>query len=284
MEIVRRAFDASGFPPRWHCGVWSAELGWLHIISDLLIFVAYSAIPLGLAVVLIRRRDLPFPWLVALFVSFILSCGVTHAVDALMFEWPIYRFLGLMKLLTAAVSLTTAAVLVRTLPFVLSLPSIQKANEELAEAIDRERLLRGELEQARTEVEARSTQLTVRNRRFATALAAARVVALQWDVPTGQVVWELGYGNLAQRLGLEKNALRSWSDLLDAQHVEQLRALCERAVSAGVEAVDFEAPIVGQRGVTLRMSAAVEPQVKGESLSMVGMLRVLDGGALTLPA
>ena len=32
--------DTTGFPARWHCGRWSSELGWLHIVSDALIFLA----------------------------------------------------------------------------------------------------------------------------------------------------------------------------------------------------------------------------------------------------
>ena len=35
----------TGFPARWHCGRWSTQLGWLHILSDIAIFGAYMAIP-----------------------------------------------------------------------------------------------------------------------------------------------------------------------------------------------------------------------------------------------
>lgn len=37
VDILTGLFDTSGFPARWDCGVWSSELGWLHIYSDLAI-------------------------------------------------------------------------------------------------------------------------------------------------------------------------------------------------------------------------------------------------------
>ena len=48
VEYFRLLFDTSGFPARWNCGQWSDAHGWLHILSDLAIFGAYSAIPLTL--------------------------------------------------------------------------------------------------------------------------------------------------------------------------------------------------------------------------------------------
>ena len=45
MDFFTRLFDTSDFPPRWHCGNWTAGLGWLHILSDLGVWGAYIAIP-----------------------------------------------------------------------------------------------------------------------------------------------------------------------------------------------------------------------------------------------
>ena len=37
-------FDTTDFPPRWKCGeAWTAGHGWLHIVSDVVIFAAYTA-------------------------------------------------------------------------------------------------------------------------------------------------------------------------------------------------------------------------------------------------
>jgi hypothetical protein len=46
LEFFRKLFDTADWPPRWHCGNWTGFHGWLYIISDLLIWSAYFAIPL----------------------------------------------------------------------------------------------------------------------------------------------------------------------------------------------------------------------------------------------
>src|SRR5205814_447878 len=84
-------------------------LGWLHITSDLAIWLAYLAIPVVLALFVRRRRDVPFPRVFWLFGLFILSCGTTHLIEAVIFYEPVYRLAGVVKLVTAVVSWATAA-------------------------------------------------------------------------------------------------------------------------------------------------------------------------------
>ena len=60
-DIISRMFDSTGFPPRWHCGLWTNELGWLHIGSDLAVFGAYTAIPCVLAFLVLPQARVPFP-------------------------------------------------------------------------------------------------------------------------------------------------------------------------------------------------------------------------------
>ncbi len=118
-EYFSKLFDTSDFPPRWQCGNWSSFDGWFHITSDLLIWLAYFAIPTSLWFIVSRRRDLPFRSICTLFVAFILLCGATHLLDATMFWWPAYRLAGLVKFLTAIVSLITLYQLVLIAPRVL---------------------------------------------------------------------------------------------------------------------------------------------------------------------
>lgn len=80
-----------GFPARWECGVgWKQEpwWGWLHIGSDICIAIAYFVIPITLMALSRSKRDLPFPKKIFLFASFILACGTTHLMDAIIFYWP----------------------------------------------------------------------------------------------------------------------------------------------------------------------------------------------------
>ena len=119
LDALTGLFDPTGFTPRKDCGPgWTPSLIWLHATSDLFIWLAYVSIPLVL-LYFTRRRDLPFPRLFVLFALFILSCGTTHLIDALIFEYPIYRFAGLMKAVTAVVSWATVIALVPIIPRVM---------------------------------------------------------------------------------------------------------------------------------------------------------------------
>ncbi|PYQ56172.1 MAG: hybrid sensor histidine kinase/response regulator [Acidobacteria bacterium] len=57
MSGILDVFDTSGFMPRWQCGIWSLKLGLLHVVSDLAIFGAYTAIPLVIAYFVLRRKS-----------------------------------------------------------------------------------------------------------------------------------------------------------------------------------------------------------------------------------
>lgn len=127
-------FDTSSYPARWNCGSWTSMEGWLHVVSDIGIFVAYFAIPLALVYFIRKRKDVPFYGIFILFAAFILCCGTGHLLEAVIFWYPIYRIAGLLKLTTAIVSLVTVFVLLRLLPKLMELPSLISRNESLREA------------------------------------------------------------------------------------------------------------------------------------------------------
>src|SRR5262245_50502834 len=112
LNFLDKLLDPTGFVPRWSCGRWSAELGWLHIVSDSLIWLAYMAIPAVLVVFIRRRRDLPFHGMFWMFGLFILSCGFTHLLEVIIFYNPLYRLAGLVKLVTAVASWVTVVGLI----------------------------------------------------------------------------------------------------------------------------------------------------------------------------
>ncbi|MEX2578144.1 MAG: HAMP domain-containing sensor histidine kinase [Verrucomicrobiales bacterium] len=125
IEFFENLFSTDGFPPRWQCGDWSAEHGWLHIVSDLMIFGAYFAIPLALFYFIRKRKEkLMYPQVFWLFGAFILSCGLTHLIDASIFFQPWYRLSGLIKLVTAVVSWWTVIALMGVIPAALQLPGL----------------------------------------------------------------------------------------------------------------------------------------------------------------
>ena len=274
MEFFTSLFDTADFPARWGCGNWPTWLGWLHIVSDALIFLAYTAIPFSLGVLLLRRRDFPFPYLIILFCSFILFCGISHLIEAIIFYEPIYRFAGVWKACTAGVSLLTSVVLIRALPGVFALPSIHQVNRDLEAALNREREQAKQLGEVRDELEERTAQLSLRSRRMRRAAEAAKVVALQWTIPDADIVWEVGFSEIADQItGSGQSRLTSWRDLIDE---DALSIANETWASGAAESrsTDLELPAKGGRGV-IRLSAAPEPPVKGEPRVLTGMFRFM---------
>src|SRR4051812_28865539 len=147
-DFLKDLFDSSHFMPRRYCGDWTTELVWLHIGSDVLIWLAYVTIPVVLISFARRRRDLPFPWMFWMFGAFIITCGFTHLMEAAAFYWPAYRLMGAIKLITAVTSWATIAGLFQVVPRALALRSPEELQAEIAERRQAEVKFRGLLESA----------------------------------------------------------------------------------------------------------------------------------------
>jgi len=131
--------DIWQYMPHGMCLLWQPWLVALWAGSDLLIFLSYTAIPIALLSVLRRRTDIPFSGLVVLFASFILLCGLTHLMGIVTLWYPIYPWVGVLKLATGVVSAATAVVLFRLIPVLVALPSpsqLAQANEDLQREIE----------------------------------------------------------------------------------------------------------------------------------------------------
>lgn len=111
-EFFQRLTDTSDWPPRWFCGRWTDFHGWLYILSDLAIWLAYMAIPLLLIRFILVKNGVPLGRVFWLFGAFILLCGLTHLMDATMFWWPAYRVNALIRFLTGVVSIGTVVALI----------------------------------------------------------------------------------------------------------------------------------------------------------------------------
>jgi PAS domain S-box-containing protein len=132
VDFFTSLFDTSDFPRRWDCGLWTPAQGWLHILSDLGVWSAYLAIPGVLGFFLLRKKDVPFRSVFWLFGAFILACGATHLMEAVIFWWPAYRLAGLIKLLTAVASWATVISLVPVVPRALAMRSPGELEREAA--------------------------------------------------------------------------------------------------------------------------------------------------------
>ena len=145
------AFFTDGIP-HGYCLLWNPKLLWLHAGSDTVIAAAYFLIPVSLVQFVRRRRDVPFNLVFLCFGAFILLCGTTHVLSVYNIWVPNWWLSGIVKLLTALVSVATALLLVRLLPQAIALPSPQQltdANDRLAAVNVQLRAEAHELELAR---------------------------------------------------------------------------------------------------------------------------------------
>ncbi len=214
--------------PRRICGIWSPGLIWLHNASDFLIWTAYIAIPIVLATFALKKKrgELPFTQLFWLFGLFIIACGTTHLMDIVMFYWPIYRFAGLVKLVTAAASWGTVLALVRVVPAALSMKSpevLQLEIEEREKAEAQVRQLNSELEDRVLE---RTAALEAANHTKDNLLASEQKVRLEAEearaeaeiaretAETANRAKDEFLMTLSHELRTPLNAIQGWSALL----------------------------------------------------------------------
>ncbi len=160
LDFFQKLFWTEAWPPRWRCGEWTDFHGWLYIFSDLAIWGAYFIIPLFLFKLLSTKEGIPLPSVFWLFIAFILLCGMTHLIDAVIFWWPAYRFSALIRFFTACVSWATVLVLVKILPQALKLKTSAEFEAELSQRLEVE----GKLRETQDLVMNHSKQLELKNK------------------------------------------------------------------------------------------------------------------------
>ena len=144
LDQLERFLAVGGYLPHGYCINWSPPLLTTFVVSDVLIFLAYFSMPAALIYFARQRQDFPYRWLLWMFAAFIMACGSTHLMDAIVLWQPAYGLTALLKAVTAVVSVVTAVVLWPLIPQALKLPSplqLRHANEELQkEVAERKRI------------------------------------------------------------------------------------------------------------------------------------------------
>jgi PAS domain S-box-containing protein len=155
LEFLTKLFS-SDFMGHGYCYLWQPGIVWLHAISDTMIVLSYYVIPFALVYFVRKPRDLPFHWMFLMFGIFIFGCGTTHLMEVWTVWHGTYRLAGVIKAITAASSVATAALFVHLLPEAVALPSpaqLRAANEELEREIRERRRVDLALHKAYDEVE-----------------------------------------------------------------------------------------------------------------------------------
>ncbi|GAB4374575.1 MAG: hypothetical protein Kow0075_00330 [Salibacteraceae bacterium] len=254
-EFFSRLFDVSDWPPRWYCGYWSEFHGWLYILSDLAIWLSYFAIPVFLLVFIYKKPDVPLPRVFWLFGLFILACGLTHLMDAIIFWWPAYRLSALIRFVTACVSLATVVALYRIFPKALKLTTSTEYNRELTRRMEAEQ----ELQDANQLLQAKSKEVERLAYMVSHDLKAPVNSFIQLTELAQARVNELGDEELKENLSyLRKSADRMRStinNLLDYAAIGKSAELKTTDINVILSAVlqDLQSVIV-QKGAKIKLT------------------------------
>ena len=162
---------SSDFMPHGYCYSWKPGLVWLHLVSDVLVALAYFSIPLTLVYFIRKRKDLPFNWMFLCFGTFILACGSTHLMEVWTLWHGTYWLSGAIKVLTALASVPTAILLLYLVPHAVALPSPQAMRLEIAERKSAERALNLAKEQLEFMVQERTAELSKTNNELIAEIA-----------------------------------------------------------------------------------------------------------------
>ncbi len=162
-DIFSFLFSDAGYTPHGYCLAWDPRLIFLHVFSDVLIALSYFSIPVALFYFARRRPDLGYRKIVLLFAAFIFACGLTHMFAVLTLWQPLYGLEGVVKLLTAIVSLATATILWPLIPHLIAMPSaaqLRAANAALEREVGERRRAQQRLLEANEAAEARLNRRT----------------------------------------------------------------------------------------------------------------------------
>ncbi|QWR76911.1 sensor histidine kinase [Candidatus Magnetomonas plexicatena] len=177
---------ASGYMAHGFCYLWEPGLILLHVISDIVTAVAYYSIPIALFYFIYKRRDMVFLTVFILFGLFIFACGTTHLLSAFTVYVPAYWLEGVVKAITAFVSIITVFYLIPLIPQAISMPSLSKALEETKEL---NRSLEKEMRERKKAVDKliESEAMLIQQSKMASMGEMIGIISHQWKQPLNAV-------------------------------------------------------------------------------------------------
>jgi signal transduction histidine kinase len=250
-DFLKNLF-ASDFMAHGYCYLWRPEIVWLHIGSDVLITLAYYSIPITLLYFVRKRRDVPFHWMFIMFGAFIWGCGTTHMMEVWTVWHGTYRLAGVIKVITAGLSVSTAIALVPMMPKALALPSPARL---VAANLELEQEVRGR-EQAEAELRRSYEQLRALAARMQTAREEERKRVAR------EIHDELGQALTAIKMDLTALLPEVPADTASASSLQRqqtvLRLLDEAIQSVRRIATDLRPGVLDDLGLVAAVEWAVE--------------------------
>jgi len=250
MSYLEEFFATEGFMPHGMCLLWKPSVFWMHVVADAITALSYYSIPFVLIYFVMRRRDIAFPWIFWMFGLFILACGTTHIMGIWTMWNPDYAVSGLIKVLTAAVSIATAIILWPLVPKAIALPSSEQlalVNSALSRQVQErhaaETALQRLNEQLESRVRDRTSLLEEANRRLEGEITERRQAEEKLKAREAQLLQAQkmeAVGGLTGGLAHDFNNLLSVVignlDLLDPKLAgdPDAQALAQRALSASM--------------------------------------------------
>lgn len=297
MSWIDWLLNPTGLTPHGFCLSWAPGLVTLHAASDVVIGLAYLSIPLAIAAFVKRRPDIKYSWVAYLFVAFILACGTTHLMAILTLWVPAYGVEGLIKLVTAILSIATAAILWPLIPKIAALPSaaelerrVEARTAELAQVVEaqkatlaeRDLLLREVYHRVKNNLQTVDSLLVMQSRQLTDPQARTALRGLRDRIFA---------------LGLVHQQLMTSADLKTFDIAPFLRELSSNIVDGGtdgevalsVEALPLDVGLDFAIPLGLLVNELVTNSLKhafpqGEGEIDVNLSRTTDGGLLLVVA
>ena len=141
VDFFSQLFRTAGFY-HGNSAAWTGPLIGLHVGASLAIWAAFTATLIALNYYILRRENARVSRAFWIFEGFLFAGGTLHLMNALMFWWPVYRFLGLLQLLTAVLCWAAVVSLIPVIPRILALRKPEELAKEIAERKKAEETLR----------------------------------------------------------------------------------------------------------------------------------------------
>ena len=262
MEMLRHALSTADLAPHGFCLLWRPDLLLLHIGSDSIIALSYYAIPVALTYFVWKRQDIVFGWIFWMFAAFILACGTTHWVEIWTLWHPDYGMQGMVKLVTAAFSASTALALVVLMPRALALPSPSQYRQ-VRTALTSEVQQRHEVTRALQETEQRYQLLIESIADYAIFSLDSNGVIRDWNKGAERIKRYRAQEVIGRHFSIFYTAS-------DRDRGEPLKAL-ERALSEG--RFETEALRVRKDGSQFWANAVIDP-IREETGKLIGFAHI----------